>query len=193
MQQPAAQQQTEVFYNEDGQPRKRAKVTQTDWHGRSSFGAKSGDLRVTAATAHSMQMHRPVAKRAVISGSELEPPPRAPTPVPQGNPMLAQQRRPPPAQTRSFLRQASTATMESDYMSDIDQFSDAVGPSPEEDNTPLDIPSSPPVFQASIQPQPSSPGLPTLPAPKFADSGYLSERGHYSSNMMDDYNYDDNE
>ncbi|KAI6828987.1 hypothetical protein KC340_g10414 [Hortaea werneckii] len=193
MQQPAAQQQTEVFYNEDGQPRKRAKVTQTDWHGRSSFGAKSGDLRVTAATAHSMQMHRPIAKRAAISGSELEPPPRAPTPVPQGNPMRAQQRRPPPAQTRSFLRQASTATMESDYMSDIDQFSDAVGQSPEEDNTPLDIPSSPPVFQPSNQPQPSSPGLPTLPAPKFADSGYLSERGHYSSNMMDDYNYDDNE
>ncbi|KAI7525720.1 hypothetical protein KC317_g21209 [Hortaea werneckii] len=83
--------------------------------------------------------------------------------------------------------------MESDFMSDIDQFSDAVGPSPEEDNTPLDIPSSPPVFQASNQPQPSSPGLPTLPAPKFADSGYLSERGHYSSNMIDDYNYDDNE
>ncbi|KAI7378586.1 hypothetical protein KC336_g19365, partial [Hortaea werneckii] len=83
--------------------------------------------------------------------------------------------------------------MESDFMSDIDQFSDAVGPSPEEGNTPLDIPSSPPVFQTSNQPQPSSPGLPTLPAPKFDDSGYLSERGHYSSNMMDDYNYDDNE
>ncbi|KAI7361712.1 hypothetical protein KC354_g7873 [Hortaea werneckii] len=193
VQQPAAQQQTEVFFNEDGQPRKRAKVTQTDWRGRSSFGAKSGDLRVTAATAHSMQMHRPVAKRAAISGSDLEPPPRAPTPVPQSNPMLAQHRRPPPPQTRSFLRQASTATMESDFMSDIDQFSDAVGPSPEEGNTPLDIPSSPPVFQTSNQPQPSSPGLPTLPAPKFADSGYLSERGHYSSNMMDDYNYDDNE
>ncbi|KAI7335928.1 hypothetical protein KC315_g2982 [Hortaea werneckii] len=193
VQQPAAQRQTEVFFNEDGQPRKRAKVTQTDWRGRSSFGAKSGDLRVTAATAHSMQMHRPVAKRAAISGSDLEPPPRAPTPVPQSNPMLAQHRRPPPPQTRSFLRQASTATMESDFMSDIDQFSDAVGPSPEEGNTPLDIPSSPPVFQTSNQPQPSSPGLPTLPAPKFADSGYLSERGHYSSNMMDDYNYDDNE
>ncbi|KAI7463251.1 hypothetical protein KC357_g8266 [Hortaea werneckii] len=193
VQQPAAQQQTEVFFNEDGQPRKRAKVTQTDWRGRSSFGAKSGDLRVTAATAHSMQMHRPVAKRAAISGSDLEPPPRAPTPVPQSNPMQAQHRRPPPPQTRSFLRQASTATMESDFMSDIDQFSDAVGPSPEEGNTPLDIPSSPPVFQTSNQPQPSSPGLPTLPAPKFDDSGYLSERGHYSSNMMDDYNYDDNE
>ena len=32
--QQTVQQQTEVFYNEDGQSRKRAKVTQADWRGR---------------------------------------------------------------------------------------------------------------------------------------------------------------
>ena len=195
IQQQPVQQRTEVFFNEDGQPRKRAKVLQTDWHGRSNFGAKSGDLRVTAATAHSMQMHRPVPKRPGMPGSDLEPPPRAPTPVPQRNPMSAQQRQPPPAKARSFLRQASTVTMESDFMSDMDQYSETAGPSPEDgsiDGTPRDIPSSPPVFPGINQPQPSSPGLPALPAPKFADSGYMSERGPYS-NMMTDYYADDDE
>ena len=78
-------QQTEVYYNEDGQPRKRAKVMQTDWRGRSSFGSKSADLRVTAATAASMHMQRPIAKRPAAPGSNLEPPPRVPTPVPSTN------------------------------------------------------------------------------------------------------------
>jgi hypothetical protein len=184
-------QQTEVYYNEDGQPRKRAKVQQADWHGRSSFGSKSADLRVTAATAASMHMHRPIPKRPGAPGSDLEPPPRVPTPVPQRTQMLPQQQQAPPPR-RSMLRQASQA--DSDFMSDIDNFSDAIVSSPDEDSpgnsitaegTPQDIPSSPPVFPSMNQPQPSSPGLPTLPPLRMADSGYMSERGFTSSNVLE--------
>ncbi|KAK4546260.1 hypothetical protein LTR36_001937 [Oleoguttula mirabilis] len=192
---------TEGYYNEDGQSRKRAKVTQADWRGRSSFGAKSGDLRVTAAAAHSMHMHRPIAKRSAAPGSDLEPPPRVPTPVPQRNPMLPRQGMSQPMPSRSLLRQASTATFDSDFMSDADHYSDALMSSPEEgspnnsitaDGTPLDIPSSPPVFNGTSQPQPSSPGLPALPVPRMADSGYMSERGLLSSNFMNDFEDDEN-
>ena len=174
------QQQTEIYYNEDGQPRKRAKVMQTDWRGRSSFGSRSADLRVNAATAASVHMHRPIPKRPSAPGSNLEPPPRVPTPVPQMNPLLPQNQQQ-QAPRRSLLHQQSAA--DSDFLSDIENFSDAIISSPEEgeddspsnsvtaEGTPQEIPSSPPVFN---QPQPSSPGLPTLPPQRMADSGYMS-------------------
>lgn len=187
-------QQTEVHYNEDGQPRKRAKVQQTDWHGRSSFGSKSADLRVTAATAASMHMHRPIPRRSAAPGSNLEPPPRVPTPVPQRTQILPQQQI---GARRSMLRQASQA--DSDFMSDVDAFSDAIVSSPDEDSpgnsitaegTPQEIPSSPPVFTGIHHPQPSSPGLPTLPLPRMADSGYMSERGFPNGNIMESMEHD---
>lgn len=187
------QPETEVYYNEDGQPRKRAKVVQADWRGKSSFGSKSSDLRVNAATAASMHMHRPIPKRPNAPGSNLEPPPRVPTPVPQMNrlqPSFQQTQQINPR--RSMLRQASTT--DSDFLSDIDNFSDAIMSSPEEDSpgnsataegTPQEIPSSPPVFPGINLPQPSSPGLPTLPPPRLADSGYMSERNMMSSNIAE--------
>ena len=187
------QTETEVYYNEDGQSRKRAKVVQADWRGKSSFGSKSGDLRVNAATAASMHMHRPIPKRPNAPGSNLEPPPRVPTPVPQMNRALSQQQQTQQLNPRrSMLRQASTAG--SDFMSDVDNFSDALMSSPEEESpgnsitaegTPRDIPSSPPVFPGINLPQPSSPGLPTLPPPRLADSGYMSERNIMSGNIID--------
>lgn len=179
-------QQNETFFGEDGQPRKRAKVTQADWHGKSSFGGRSADLRVTAATAASMQMHRPVPTRPCAPGSNLEPPPRVPTPTPQIG--LPANQRPRIPTARSMLRQASTAG--SDFMSDADQMSEAVVSSPEDitpDNsvaageTPQEFPSSPPLFPGLNEPTPSSPGLPTLSAPQMADSGYMSERNINSS------------
>lgn len=190
--------QTDVYYNEDGQARKRAKVTQTDWRGKSSFGSKSADLRITAATAASVHMHRPIPKRPTAPGSDLEPPPRVPTPVPQLNPLLPQSR-PQPLAQRSFLRQ--TSTFDSDFMSDADQFSDAIMSSPEEDSpgnsitaegTPQDIPSSPPVLHNLNLPQPSSPQLPTLPPPRMADSGYMSDRHFNSGNMAQNFDDDEN-
>ena len=197
-QQQELSQQTEVYYNEDGQPRKRAKVTQTDWRGRSSFGGKSADLRVTASNAASMHMHRPIPKRPTAPGSNLEPPPRVPTPVPQRTVHLPQQQ---VAPRRSLLRQASAA--DSDLISDADNFSDAIVSSPEEDDespgnsitadgTPQEIPSSPPVFPGMNAPQPSSPGLPTLPPPgRSADSGYMSDPRGFGSNVVESLERDD--
>jgi hypothetical protein len=182
-------QQVESFYGEDGQPRKRAKVTQADWRGKSSFGGRSSDLRVTAATAASMQMHRPVATRPSMPGSNLEPPPRVPTPTPQLG--LPAQQRPRIPSARSMLRQTSTTG--SDFMSDADQMSEAVS-SPEDmtpensviaGETPQDFPSSPPLFPGLNEGTPSSPGLPTLAVPVMADSGYMSERNITSSAYPD--------
>ncbi|KAF2723606.1 hypothetical protein K431DRAFT_242424 [Polychaeton citri CBS 116435] len=198
-----AQQYAEVSYDEDGQPRKRAKVMQADWRGKSSFG-KKGDLRVTAATASSVHMHRPIAQRPnAAPGSNLEPPPRVPTPVPRFGRSLAQQR---PTGGRTLLRQASTASMMgSDFMSDVESPGMSEGgmmSSPEDERspsdigqlTPQDIPSSPPVFPEMLpqQPQPSSPGLPSLPPPRMADSGYMSERGFQSANAYDCLDEDEN-
>lgn len=191
------QPQTEIYFNEDGQPRKRAKVMQADWRGRSSFGTKSSDLRVTAATAASMQLHRPVPTRPSAPGSNLEPPPRVPTPVPQVH-ALPHQRSQQSAGPRSLLRQASTAAG-SDFMSDIDQMSEAIMSSPEEnspdnsitaDATPQEFPSSPPLFPGINMPQPSSPGLPALPIQHMADSGYMSERNLNSSAFLDHHGVD---
>ena len=184
-------QQVENFYGEDGQPRKRAKVMQTDWRGKSSFGGRSSDLRVTAATAASMQMHRPVATRPSMPGSNLEPPPRVPTPTPQLG--LPGQQRPRIPSSRSMLRQTSTTG--SDFMSDADQMSEAVS-SPEDmtpeasvmaGETPQDFPSSPPLFPGLNEGTPSSPGLPTLAVPAMADSGYMSERNITSSTYLDSF------
>ncbi|CAK3801885.1 CENP-A multicopy suppressor 2 [Lecanosticta acicola] len=187
--QQSSQPQSEVFYNEDGQSRKRAKVTQTDWRGKSSFGAKSADLRVTAATASSMHMHRPIAKRPSAPGADLEPPPRVPTPVPQRT-LLPHQYKQQSAGPRSALRQS---TVESDFMSDIEPMSDAMtspeGSSPGNSitgETPMDIPSSPPLIPGYNQPTPSSPGLPTLPPSRLADSGYMS--GTVMESMEEDMN-----
>ena len=194
-QQQPLQSQAELYYNEDGQARKRAKVMQADWRGRSMFGSKSADLRVNAATTASMHMHRPIAKRPTAPGSNLEPPPRVPTPVPNMNRMQSQTQN---LNARSsMLRQASTA--DSDFLSDFDSYSDALMSSPEEespgnsvtaDGTPFEIPSSPPVFAGMNLPQPSSPGLPSLPPP-MADSGYMSERNLMSSNIVDSLENDE--
>jgi hypothetical protein len=184
-------QQVENFYGEDGQPRKRAKVTQADWRGKSSFGGRSSDLRVTAATAASMQMHRPVATRPSMPGSNLEPPPRVPTPTPQLG--LPAQQRPRIPTARSMLRQTSTTG--SDFLSDVDQMSEAVS-SPEDmtpensvitGETPQDFPSSPPLFPGLNEGTPSSPGLPTLAVPHMADSGYMSERNFTSSTYPNNF------
>ncbi|KJX99233.1 hypothetical protein TI39_contig368g00002 [Zymoseptoria brevis] len=193
-QQVQYRQQQSDAYNEDGQARKRAKVVQADWRGRSSFGSKSGDLRVTAATASSMHMHRPIAKRPTAPGSNLDPPPRVPTPVPQRT-LLPHQRSRQAHGPRSMLRQSSIA--DSDFMSDADVLSDAVtspeGSSPGNsiEGTPMDIPSSPPLVPGFNQQQPSSPGLPTLAHSKMPDSGYMSgsfNSGTVMESLEDDEN-----
>ncbi|GAB7347231.1 hypothetical protein MBLNU459_g3332t2 [Dothideomycetes sp. NU459] len=163
---------------EDGPARKRVKVVQTDWRGKTSFGAKSDSLRVTASTAASIRIHKPVPKRPGmpgLTGASLEPPPRVPTPVP------GQMNNSRPGQ--SFLRRESSLA-HTRYMSPYGQpcdmptvQSEALMSSPEEEavdgtveGTPTDFPSSPPMM-----PEPSSPGLPSFHSlGRPADSGYMS-------------------
>ena len=161
-------------YQGEGPAPKRAKVTQTEWRGKSAFGGNPGDLRVTASTAASIRIHKPVPTRpGMVGGSSLEPPPRAPTPVPQSN--LAGGSR-----HGSFLRRESSLARAQSYNSpysqpvDMPTVSDAAMSSPDDNavtNSPADFPSSPP-----LMPEPSSPGLPTIPSfPKpMVDSGYMS-------------------
>lgn len=160
---------------DEGPARKRAKVTQTEWRGKSAFGGNPGDLRVTASTAASIRIHKPVPTRpGMITANSLEPPPRAPTPVPQVH-------LPGVSRHGSFLRRESTLGRSQSYNSpysqptDMPTHSDVAMSSPEDNglqcspNT--DMPSSPPMM-----PEPSSPGLPTIPSfPKpMLDSGYMS-------------------
>ncbi|KAL1297710.1 hypothetical protein AAFC00_006258 [Neodothiora populina] len=158
---------------EEGPARKRVKVTQTEWRGKSAFGGNPSDLRVTASTAASIRIHKPVPTRpGMTSFNSLEPPPRAPTPVPQLNPNTNRQ--------GSFLRRESTLARAQSYNSpysqpvDMPTHSDAAMSSPEDNvrnGSPADMPSSPPMM-----PDPSSPGLPTMlsfPKPMM-DSGYMS-------------------
>lgn len=175
-------------YNEEEPARKRAKITQADWRGKSTFGAPPDSLRVTASTAASIRIHKPVPTRPNgLGNSSLEPPPRVPTPVPRGNPAGLSRGR---SQTGSLLRrESSLMNTQSQYQS-YDQStyanSDAVMSSPEEDQldvtaegTPLDFPSSPPAMPVS-----SSPRLPGLPRPM--DSGYMS--GNAFEFLEDDEN-----
>ncbi|KAI4807129.1 hypothetical protein E4T44_11181, partial [Aureobasidium sp. EXF-8845] len=161
-------------YQEEGPARKRVKVTQADWRGKSAFGGSSDSLRVTASTAASIRVHKPVAMRPGMMGNSLEPPPRVPTPVPHLN---LPGSRPNPG---SILRRESSLARAQTYNSPYDPTPNCLAPpsdsamsSPEDavnDHngiTPTDFPSSPPLL-----PEPSSPGLPSFSRP--ADSGYMS-------------------
>ncbi|TKX19220.1 hypothetical protein C1H76_8598 [Elsinoe australis] len=151
-------------FSEEGPARKRAKITQTDWRGKSAFGGTADSLRVTASTAASIRVHKPVATRP--GGHSLEPPPRVPTPVPR-------EKDPNRSKAQSFLRRESSLYHAETPQSPYDNQSDAVVSSPEDmqdqtaEGSPLDFPSSPPAM-----PEPSSPGLPAYPT--LADSGYMS-------------------
>ncbi|KAI5205096.1 hypothetical protein E4T39_03261 [Aureobasidium subglaciale] len=161
-------------YQEEGPARKRVKVTQADWRGKSTFGGPSDSLRVTASTAASIRVHKPVAMRPGMMGNSLEPPPRVPTPVPRIN---LPGSRPNPG---GILRRESSLARAMTYNSPYDPTPNCLPPpsesamsSPDDamDNpigiTPTDFPSSPPLL-----PEPSSPGLPSFSRP--ADSGYMS-------------------
>ena len=173
-------------------PKKRAKITKTDWNSKSSFGSASDSLRVAASTAGSLRLFRPIAMSpAPTTGSHLQEIPRAPTPVPMMSmPNQHVARDGAPSQTGlrrdSFLSQV-TAPREhvSPYppvqnIEDQVRFSiESAGPSPERNSpadTPPDIGSSPPVMR-TVSPLHSSPGCPSspdLPEMPRTDSGFMS-------------------
>lgn len=169
--------------NQDGPVRKRARVTKTNFRGRSSFGANNESLRVAASTAASIRIHRPVAIKPTIENLAANgQQPRAPTPRPDRRIMPQVQGR--PSRVSSLRNQSSTEGVD-EYISPYghsqaeQSFSTNV---PTEDEgrqsvfgTPSpEFPSSPPEFDTGNESvPPSSPVLPFLPYPN--DSGFMSE------------------
>ena len=168
---------------EDGPSRKRAKVSQADWPGKTDFAKQPDSLLVAASTAASVRMLQPQPMRpSPHSIRSLEPPPRAPTPVAKAAPPI---RRPALPTARSSLRRESIIESDDNYQSPYatsEAFprppeSEATSPddsAKESAVTPIEMGSSPPVlprvFEASSSPDfsPQTTFLPDL------DSGFAS-------------------
>jgi len=178
---------------DDGpQPRKRAKITQTDWNSKSAIGAAPESLRVAASTAGSIRLFRPIAMSpGPAGGSHLQGVPRAPTPVPQ----KANQHAPlDKAPRQSSLRRDSFQAQEEPPRQHVSPYPQLENPedqprfsiesanvSPERNPSPSDtlpdIGSSPPVMRtrpASIRSSPPCPSSPVLPQMPRTDSGFMS-------------------
>jgi hypothetical protein len=160
------QPQNELYFEEqsmeEGPARKRARLMQADWQGRSNFGGRAESLRVTASTAGSIRTFRPSLDNSALQ-SDLGP--RAPTPRP------GEKFRKPSIPQPSNLRRTSFTDMNSPApMSEASFFDD--GQCSQAASSP-DIPSSPPMYlQDDFQP-PSSPFLPDFPL--HTDSGFQSD------------------
>lgn len=160
---------------DDGPPKKRARITQAKRPRNTPLNAHNDSLRVTASTAASVRLHRPTPGNSSMNADMV---PRAPTPRP-GDRAFGQrgQRRPP---APSALRHASMDAGRP-YMSpyDTSAFSDNAIDSPDERDespvdTPIEMPSSPPLAaNEAASPTPSSPNLPSMSAP--VDSGFVSD------------------
>lgn len=178
---------------DDGpQPKKRAKITKTDWNSKSAIGAAPDSLRVAASTAGSLRMFRPIAMSpGPAGGSHLQEIPRAPTPVPQkANQHAPLDKAPPKSSLRrdSFLNQEDTTRQhvspypQLENPEDQPRFSiESANVSPERNPSPSDtlpdIGSSPPVMRtrpASIRSSPPCPSSPVLPQMPRTDSGFMS-------------------
>ncbi|EUC48857.1 hypothetical protein COCMIDRAFT_86099 [Bipolaris oryzae ATCC 44560] len=158
---------------DDGPPKKRARITQTTRPRNTPLTAHNDSLRVTASTAASVRLLKPTFNAA---GAAADMVPRAPTPRP-GEKLGQRGARRPPAP--SALRHASMDGGRP-YMSPYEPstFSDNAMESADEregspSETPNEMPSSPPIApRRTISPAPSSPNLPTLP---LNDSGFVSD------------------
>ncbi|KAF1831423.1 hypothetical protein BDW02DRAFT_556869 [Decorospora gaudefroyi] len=160
-----------VEQQEEGPPRKRARITQTSRPRNKPLTAHNDSLRVTASTAASVRLLKPTFG---TSGAAAELVPRAPTPRPGD--VLGQRgpHRPPAASALRHVSMDGGRPSATPY--DTSAFSDnALESADERDASPGDtpMPSSPPIApQRTISPAPSSPNLPTLPQ---NDSGFVSD------------------
>ncbi|KAJ4351658.1 uncharacterized protein N0V89_007001 [Didymosphaeria variabile] len=162
---------------DEGPPKKRARVTKAKRPKKTALGPNIESLRVTASTAASVRLHRPVPLNASAAVS-AEQVPRAPTPRPRHAGSHSNESRVP---APSLLRNASmeetrpyVSPYDSGIFSDnaIDSADDDKGDSPSD--TPPNMPSSPPMLSEHVaSPAPSSPELPMLPPPN--DSGFASD------------------
>ncbi|KAL6721821.1 hypothetical protein ACLMJK_000926 [Lecanora helva] len=163
---------------DEGPNKKRAKIVQAEWSGKTDFGKQPDSLRVAASTAASVRIHQPTAVRPNNSlASSLEGPPREPTPIAN---VATRTQRPQLPQRQSNLRRESFAESKP-YASPYVSAAGSIHPgesaltSPEAsqaESSPVDIGSSPPAYHGASTVA-SSPTLPTLPRP-FEDSGFMS-------------------
>ncbi|OQE32699.1 hypothetical protein PENFLA_c001G04006 [Penicillium flavigenum] len=163
--------------------RKRAKVYQANWPGKSGMNIERqpSSLRVAASTAASVRIHRPTPVNPALTAEHShEEPVRPPTPISRPSDFPRRNR-----PTGSLLRESSSMSIAScpaEYtspycMSDDIPTTDAGGPSPEDTRyqglfePSFNMPSSPPVFDSRL-PNRSSPVLPTMSLDN--DSGFMS-------------------
>ncbi|OBT71137.1 hypothetical protein VF21_09551 [Pseudogymnoascus sp. 05NY08] len=177
--------------------KKRAKITQTNWNSKSSFGTGTDSLRVAASTAGSLRLFRPIAIAPApggAAGSHLQEMPRAPTPVPQLPSLKANRSR---ATSQSMLRRNSIVSQFTeprrqynspyppsdtghDPQDHVRMSIESAMTSPEKEDSPADTPpdinSSPPVLRrtASARSSPHAPSSPILPPMPRTDSGFMS-------------------
>lgn len=167
-----------IEIQDDGPPKKRARITQATRPRNTPLTARNDSLHKTAATASSVWLHRPIAANAASNLADAELHPRAPTPRPGNRAFGMREPRRLPAP--SVLRHSSMDAgrpYRSPY--DTGAFSDVAADSCDDeregspDDTPRDIPSSPPIISRHTSPTPSSPPLPTFP--QLTDSGFVSD------------------
>lgn len=168
------QNRNQELEHEECPPRKRARVVQADWRGKSQFGPKADTLRITASTAASVRVHKPTPIHMTTEGlgDSLEPPQRPPTPRPTD---FSGARARASMNVSSLRRESSLGSLpngqrgpcsETGMASEDDQMADA-------EDSPAEFPSSPPICPRNHDsPAPSSPGLPTFPCTD--DSGFMS-------------------
>ncbi|KAJ5757641.1 uncharacterized protein N7511_006335 [Penicillium nucicola] len=165
----------------DPQPRKRAKVYQASWPGKSALNIERqpSSLRVAASTAASVRIHRPTPVNPAIAAEQsFEDPVRPPTPMSRPSDFNRRSR-----PTGSLLRESSIASIAScpaTYNSPYCQSDDMPGAdqtSPDDTRyqglfePSFSMPSSPPVFDGRLLNR-SSPVLP--PIALDTDSGFMS-------------------
>ncbi|KAJ5782395.1 hypothetical protein N7457_004169 [Penicillium paradoxum] len=164
-------------------PRKRAKVYQANWPGKSGMNIERqpSSLRVAASTAASVRIHRPTPVNPALTTEHAhEEPVRPPTPMSRPSDFPRRSR-----PSGSLLRESSSmsivscpASYTSPYcMSDDIPNTDATAESPEDTRyqgifePSFNMPSSPPVFDGRLANR-SSPVLPTMSLDN--DSGFMS-------------------
>ncbi|KAM0204774.1 hypothetical protein ACHAQD_007936 [Fusarium lateritium] len=184
---------------EDGGPaKKRAKPTRVEKAAPNPFTSGPDSLRVTASTAGSLRNFRPVISNNEAGpgpgpGNHLQEVPRAPTPVPEQNPLIAPAQggpKGPKPRRESSMRKELGATLSSQIPP---RPLRALSPSQEDgrspassvetpafsEDSPQDMRSSPPLpLTASFMrssPPPSSPVLPPMPALPRQVSSFMNE------------------
>ncbi|RDA87665.1 hypothetical protein CP532_3814 [Ophiocordyceps camponoti-leonardi (nom. inval.)] len=163
---------------EEGPTKKRVKTTKADKSVARPFASEPGSLRVAASTSSSLRNFRPVASTgegATTAGHPGEVP-RAPTPVPQGEPAAGPPVREP---VQSKLRQQSAPAQQSASALYSDSRLQPLSPSQEDRRSPESLGPTPAYSEDSMSssppgqrttsfmrssPPPSSPVLPPMPS-----------------------------